>query len=307
MDLRQLRYFVTVAEELSFSRAATRLHMAQPPLSQQIANFESELGLPLFHRTTRRIGLTSVGRELLPEAQAILESVARFAQRAEERRRGELGELRLSVISGLATSELAELLRDFRHDNPGLKVTLEVHPSIWQLQAFRESTLDAGFLTLSSDVLTDFGTLQILEGRMSLAVPKEHRLAEKEHAEWSDLENEPMIWVEQESIVGDYYSGLRRCCQEAGFEPQVSQYAPNGATQVWMVSAGLGVAPIHVRAKKGEWPGVRFLSLPADAPRHEVFFAWKKGALSPALQRFITFVQARFRPNSEPEEGSVSS
>lgn len=291
MELRQLRYFVAVAEELSFTRAAARLHMAQPPLSQQIAGFEAELGMPLFHRTTRRIELTSVGRELLPEARAIVESVERFAQRAAARRRGELGELKLSVISGLATSQLAELLRGFRHQNPGLKVTLEVHPSIWQLQAFHESTLDAGFLSLPKDQLVGFQALQVLEGRMSLAVPKTHRLVDREKVEWEDLRGEPMIWVEPDAIVSDYYADLGKRCREAGFEPQVTQYAPNGATQVWMVSAGLGIAPIHVTPKKGEWPGVRFLALPANAPRHEVYFAWKRGAVSPALERFIGFVE----------------
>lgn len=293
MELRQLRYFVAVAEELSFTKAAARLHMAQPPLSQQIAGFEAELGMPLFHRTTRRIELTSVGRELLPEARAIVESVERFAQRAAARRRGEMGELKLSVISGLATSQLAELLRAFRAEHPGLKVTLEVHPSIWQLQAFHESTLDAGFLSLPQDQLVGFEAMQVLEGRMSLAVPKTHPLVDRERLQWTDLQGEPMIWVESGAIVSDYYAGLRKRCREAGFEPQVTQYAPNGATQVWMVSAGLGIAPIHITPKKGEWPGVRFRPLPEDAPRHEVYFAWKKGALSPALERFIRFVESR--------------
>jgi DNA-binding transcriptional LysR family regulator len=267
--------------------------MAQPPLSQQIAGFEAELGLPLFQRTTRRIELTSVGRELLPEALSILAAVERFSHRVEARRRGELGELKLSVISGLANSQLAELLRAFRAENPGLQVTLEVHPSLWQLQAFHDSTIDAGFLSLPEDELVGFGTVQILEGRMSLAVPKHHPLADREGAEWSDLKEEPMIWVEADSIVSDYYTGLRKRCREAGFEPQVTQYAPNGATQIWMVSAGLGIAPIHITPKKEEWPGVRFLALPEDAPRHEVYFAWKKSEPSPALARFIDFVRAR--------------
>jgi DNA-binding transcriptional LysR family regulator len=302
MELRQLRYFVAVAEELSFTRAAARLHMAQPPLSQQIAGFESELGLSLFHRTTRRIELTSLGRELLPEARAIVDSVERFSQRTEARRRGELGELKLSVISGLATSELAELLRGFRAENPGLKVSLEVHPSVWQLQAFRDSTLDAGFLSLPEQELMGLGAIRVLEGRMSLAVPKDHPLASKDRASWNDLDGQPMIWVEAGSIVGDYYSGLRKRCRQAGFEPQVTQYAPNGATQVWMVSAGLGIAPIHVTPKRHEWPGVRFLALPDDAPRHEVYFAWKKGAISPGLERFIAFVEGRLTANPTASE-----
>lgn len=292
MDLRQLRYFVTVAEELSFTRAAKRLHMAQPPLSQQIAGFEAELGLLLFRRSTRRIELTAVGRELLPEARAIVDSVERFSRRSEARRRGELGELKLSVISGLATSQLAELLQSFRCQNPRIKVTLEVHPSIWQLQAFHESTLDAGFLSLPQEQLVGFEAVRILEASMVLAVPQSHDLAGRGWVGWIDLQDEPMIWVEPQAIVADYYSELRRCCRKAGFVPQVTQYAPNEATQIWMVSAGLGIAPIHIVPKKGEWPGVRFLPLPEDSPRYEVYFAWKKGTLSPALERFIGFVKS---------------
>ena len=128
---------------------------------------------------------------------------------------------------------------------------------------------------------------------MSLAVPKSHPLVQRERLDWTDIQGEPMIWVEPDAIVSDYYADLRKRCREAGFEPLVTQYAPNGATQVWMVSAGLGIAPIHITPKKEEWPGVRFLPLPADAPRHEVYFAWKKGVLSPALERFISFVETR--------------
>lgn len=295
MDLRHLRMFVAVAQELSFTKAAQRLHMAQPPLSQGIAGFEQELGVALFHRTTRSIELTAVGRELLPEAVAILESVERFSQRVEARRRGELGELRLSVISGLANAELAKLLRVFRKENPGLTVSLDVHPSVWQLRALQSGALDAGFLSLPPDRLEGLDSLLLSEGRMSLVVPKGHRLAGRKRLRWSELRDEPMIWVEPEVLWSDYYKEFKKRCQEAGFEPQVSQYAPNVATQVWMVSAGLGVAPIQVTPPAGDWPGVVFLSLPGDAPKHEIRMAWKAVEPSPALRRFIEFVGQRTR------------
>ncbi len=293
MDLRHLRYFITVAEELNFTRAAQRLHMAQPPLSQQIAQFEQELGLTLFDRSTRKVALSAVGADLLTEARAILESVDLFLAGVESRRRGERGQLRLSVISGLANSELAELLRDFRGTYPGISVSLEVHPSVWQLKAFRDSALDAGFLSRPEAELSGLGSVRILEGPMVLAVPREHPLCARAQLSWQDLNSEPMIWIEAASTAGDYYAEMRLRCREAGFEPLVTQYAPNGATQIWMVSAGLGVAPIHVTPKRADWPGVVFLSLPDNAPRHEIRFAWKATSLSPALGHFIDFVKAR--------------
>ncbi len=291
MDLRQLRYFVAVAEELSFTRAAERLSMAQPPLSQAIAAFEAELAVTLFHRTTRKIELTAMGRELLPEALSVLEAVERFSARVEARRRGELGQLRLSVISGLANAELAGRLRLFRSKNPGLTVSLEVHPSVWQLQALRDGALDAGFLSLPPDRLGGLESQLISRGRMSLAIPKGHRLATRKRLRWSDLADEPMIWVEPEAIWSDYYSELRKRCAEAGFEPEVTQYAPNVATQVWMVAAGLGIAPIQVTPPEGDWPGVVFLPLPSDAPPHEIRIAWKASDPTPALARFLEFVE----------------
>ena len=291
MELRQLRLFVAVAEELSFTRAAQRLMMAQPPLSQGIQAFEAELGVTLFHRTTRRIELTSVGRELLPEARAILESAERFEQRAQARRRGELGELRLSTISGLATAELAKLLRRFRADHPGLSVSLDVHPSVWQMQALLAGSLDAGFLSLPPDRLEGLESLLLSRGRMSLAVPKDHRLAGRKRLRWTDLIDEPLILVEAEVTWSDYYVEFQKRCRAAGVDPQVSQYAPNVATQVWMVSAGLGIAPIQVSPPAGEWPGVVFLHLPPDAPQHEIRIAWRPLDPSPALGRFVEFVR----------------
>lgn len=291
MDLRQLRLFVTVAEELSFTKAAQRLHMAQPPLSQGIAGFEEELGIKLFHRTTRQIELTSMGRELLPEALEILQSVERFSQRVEARRRGELGELKLSVISGLANAELAKLLRVFREENPGLTVSLEVHPSVWQLQALRTGALDAGLLSLPPDRLDGMASQLLSRGRMSLAVPKGHKISTRKRLRWTDLQSEPLILVEPDVIWPDYYVEFKKRCRQAGFDPQVSQYAPNVATQVWMVSAGLGVAPIQVTPPEGDWPGVVFLTLPTDAPRHEIRLAWRDSQLSPALQRFLEFMK----------------
>ncbi|MCA9792651.1 MAG: LysR family transcriptional regulator, partial [Candidatus Eremiobacteraeota bacterium] len=153
MELRHLRYFVAVAEELNFTRAAEREMVAQSSLSQQIQDLEQELGLQLFARSTRKTELTSVGQDLLAEARAILKRVERFEQRARRRSRGQLGRLRLSAISALANAELAELLRGFRGQHPDIEVGLDVHPSLWQVAALREGTIDAGFVTLPDSLL----------------------------------------------------------------------------------------------------------------------------------------------------------
>lgn len=290
MELRHLRYFVAVAEELSFTKAAERELVAQPSLSRQIRDFEAELEVELFVRSTRRTELSAVGRELLPEAKAILRRVDRFKESVSRRKRGELGELRLSCISALANAGLASLLRTFCEGNPGLSVGLEVSPSVVQAEALRSGTIDAGFLTLSEDELAGLNYREMFSGPLSMAVPQGHPLSRKKSLSWTDLRGEPLILVEQGAIVAQYYSGFFRRCREAGFEPSVPQHAPNGATQIFMVSAGLGLAPVFLPGFHTEWPGLRVVPLPEDAPWLKVLFAWRSS--SPALERFLSLLDS---------------
>lgn len=285
MDFRHLRYFVAVAEELNFTRAAERELIAQPSLSQQIRELEAELEVELFVRSTRRTRLSAVGRDLLPEARAILRNLEKFKESAQRRKRGELGELRLGCISALANSQLADLLRGFRTDNAGLTVSLEVMPSLLQADALRQGSLDAGFLTLSSDELVDLEYREIYSAPLSLAVPSGHPLSQVSSLQWTDLKSVPLILVEAGAIVPSYYSGFFRCCREAGIEPVVQQHATNGATQLFMVSAGLGVGPIFIPGAGTPPTGVTILPLPEDAPWLKVFLAWKTP--SPSLERFL--------------------
>ena len=293
MEIRHLRYFVAVAEELNFTRAAERELIAQPSLSQQIREFESELEVELFVRSTRRTELSAVGRELLPEARAILKRVDKFKESALRRKRGELGELRLGCISALANANLAELLREFRGSHRGLTVSLEVLPSLIQADALRQGSLDAGFLSLTEDELVDLEHRQIHSAPLSLAVPLGHPLARLKGLKWTDLKSVPLILVEPGIIVPKYYSGFFRCCREAGFEPMVPQHAPNGATQLFMVSAGLGVAPIFIPGASPAPPGVAVLPLPDGAPWLKVFLAWRN--LSPSLDKFLATTEKFLR------------
>jgi len=294
MELRHLKYFVAVAEELSFTKAAERLHIAQPPLSQQIVALEEELGLLLFTRTTRKTDLTQAGKEFLPEARAILESVNRLEQNAQLRKKGELGELSISTVSSLASRHFASTLRAFQKDNKGIKVALISNASIWQIQALRENKIDVGFLLLPPSYLQGFESWRFLKGSMKLAVPSNHPLAKKSQVEWKELANEPIILVEPEVIYQDYYREFLVRCRSAGFEPAVSQYSHNVATQIWLVSAGLGVAPVHFTPDAERATDVKFVSLPKDAPTFEASMVWRKNDPSPALEKFIRYVKNNY-------------
>ncbi|MBF5041809.1 LysR family transcriptional regulator [Aggregicoccus sp. 17bor-14] len=295
MELRHLRYFVAVARELSFTRAARRLHMAQPPLSQQIKDLEHELGSALFERAGRTVLLSEAGRELLPEALDILERVERLQERATRRARGEQGALSVALISSFATPRFAAMLRDFQRRHPGVLITLGDHPSSWQLEALGRGALDVGFLRPPRKPPANLRTHVLRREAMRLAVPQAHPLAKQPVAEWRALEGEPLILIES-GASGDYYGAFFERCRHAGFEPSVRQTTHNVATQVWLVSAGLGIAPMPTTPDVERYPGVAFVDLPRDAPVGETAIAWRGSDESPALRRFVDFAREALSP-----------
>ncbi len=244
MELRHLRYFVAVAEELSFTRAAKRLRMAQPPLSQQIRALEEELGGELFERAGRTVLLTRAGADLLPEARQILEAVDRLRERAMRRARGEQGALSIGMVTSFATPRLASMLQQFQRVHPGIQLSLGDHPSSWQLEALVRGDLDAGFLRPPAKMPEQLKRVVVQREPMRLAVPSAHPLAKRGVAGWKDLAGEPLILVEAGVAPPDYYSAFFERCRQAGAEPTVRQTTLNVATQVWLVSAGLGIAPL---------------------------------------------------------------
>jgi DNA-binding transcriptional LysR family regulator len=288
MDLRHLRYFVAVAEEASFTRAAARLHIAQPPLSQQVRALEEELGCALLERTPRRVLLTAAGKELLPEARQLLEGVERFREHAARTGRGEEGSLSVALVSAFATPRFAAMLREYQRRNPGIRLALGDHPSLWQLEALERGELDAGFLRPPARLPPHLEALSLRRERMRLAVPSTHPLATKGRAGWDDLRGEPLILVEATVAAADYYSAFFDRCRDAGVEPLVRQTTRNVATQIWLVSAGLGLAPLPNAPDLVEpYPGLALVDLPRDAPVGELALAWRRGDPSPALRRFV--------------------
>ena len=288
MELRHLRYFAAVAEELSFSRAAERLHMAQPPLSQQIRDLERELKLELFDRSHRKIRLTSAGKDLLADARAVLESVSRMEYRAKLRSEGNLGRLVIGVNTAIVTpAYFARLLRSFQNANPGVVFTMIDYNSARQVDALMANEIDVGFLRPSSLIPAQVTTHRLNRQVMRIAVPDLHWIAKKRRVAWRDLANENFVMV-QRDIAGDFYNDFYARCRNAGFEPKIKQFVSNAATLFWLVSAGMGIAPTPTTSETAN--GVTFVALPADAPVYETALAWRKSDVSPVLQRFVQFV-----------------
>lgn len=289
MELRHLRYFVTVADEMSFTRAAQRLHIAQPPLSQQIRDLEEELGFSLFVRRSRSIMLTQAGKEFLPEARQILENFAKLRQRALLRARGDLGLLTIGIISSMARPAFAATLRSFQKSNPGIKISLVQQPSSWQVEALTAGEIDVGFLRATDELPKDLDIQHIRREAMKLAVPSDHHLAKRKKVEWEELASEPFILIEKDVTGLRYYDAFFNICRRAGFEPLIQQYTMNIATQVWLVSAGLGVAPITIIPDAHHLGGVSLANLPKNAPTYETAMAWRSSDSSAALRKFVDF------------------
>jgi DNA-binding transcriptional LysR family regulator len=284
MELRHLRYFVAVAEQLSFRGAAEKLHMAQPPLSSQIKSLEEELRVQLLQRTTRSVVLTHAGRVFLEEARAVLAASSQAQQRARDAQHGLAGTLRVGMIAPVAGAWLAAILRRFRQNFPGVQLSLFDLTSTEQLRRLHGLELDAGLLRPpinSSELDYRF----IGESRQVLALPAGHRLAKKKRLEWKDFDGEELVLINPSAQHG-YYDSFFAACARAGVKPRPVQYANDIQTKMWLISAGFGIAPTAASLGEVRRPGLVFRPLPAGLPPVQTVLAWRRGDASPVLDHF---------------------
>jgi DNA-binding transcriptional LysR family regulator len=284
MELRHLRYFVAVAEQLSFRGAAHFLHMAQPPLSAQIKGLEAELGVKLLDRTTRSVALTHAGRVFLEEARAVLAASAQAEQRARDAQHGLAGTLRVGIIAPLAGGWLAGILRRFRQRYPGVQLSLFDLTSIEQLRRLHEQELDVGLLR-PPVTYPELDYKFIGESRQVLALPAGHPLARKKRLEWRDFHDQELVLIHPSAQHG-YYDSFFAECAKAGAQPRPVQYANDIQTKMWLISAGFGIAPTSVSMGEVRRPGLVFRPLPPGLPPVQTVLAWRRGNTSPVLQHF---------------------
>lgn len=243
MDLRHLRYFVRVAEELHFGRAATQLGISQPPLSQQIRALEDELGVALFERTSRRVRLTEAGEIFLPEARKALQQADHAAEVARRAARGEIGELALGLLSSvLFVPAVASALFRFRQAYPAIRLDLRELSLEAQLEALAEGDLDMGFVRSPEPPELSHGLMAtlMLEEEMVVAMRRDHPLADRATVAVADLAEESFVLYERRLGAG-FNEQLIRMCRAAGFEPRVIQESGGIATLLGLVSAGFGI------------------------------------------------------------------
>jgi DNA-binding transcriptional LysR family regulator len=295
MELRHLRYFVAVAEELSFSRAAERLHLAQPPLSSQIKSLESELGIRLFERSTRSVKLTPAGLVFLEEARAVLIAAERATQNVRKAEHGLIGALRIGILAPTATPRLARVLRSYRQKYPSVQFSLFELTSVEQLQRLRSDQLDVGLLRPPIS-FPELDFLFLEESSMILAAPAGHRLARARRIEWVDFHNEPLVLIHP-ALQHGYYDKFLELCTRANATPLVGQYANDVHSKMWLISAGFGIAPTTETIMEVKRPGLVFRKFPPGLPLVQTLLVWKRSNQSPVLRNFLECFATAAKPS----------
>lgn len=287
MELRHLRYFLTLAEELHFGRAAARLHIQQPPLSRQIQVLEEELGFPLFERSRRRVELTPAGAALYGRAQQVFDALDVAVHDARSAAQGETGRLVIGYPSSLAYSGLAELLRAFRTRFPGVELTLRELSPGEQIDALKAGSQDVGFVRSSPEDPALASELVRREPLM-VVLPDDHPLAKRRTVALGTLRHEPFVMFPRARGPA-FFDQLMALCAASGFMPRIAQEAPQ-LDIVSMVAAGFGVSIMPASMRHFHRPGLVFRAI-TGSPQTELLIVWRHQNLSPALHKFVDLVR----------------
>src|SRR5215831_7098963 len=284
MELRKLRYFTVLAEELHFGRAARRLHITQPPLSMAIQSLEDELRVKLFTRTPRRVTLTHAGATFLEHARTLLGRAEDAIEVARAADRGEVGRLRIGFMSATIYTLLPPLLRDFAARFPAVKLELRELAMPQQFLQLRSGEIDLGFVRPPvEDAELDSET--VLREPLVVALPRGHRLGKLSRIPARRLAAESFVLFQRQPGLVLHHLVLRFCI-ENGFTPRVAQEATQSHAVVGLVSAGIGVALVPESVQRTRMRGVEYRPLQEKTPPVETALAWRREDASPALVAF---------------------
>jgi DNA-binding transcriptional LysR family regulator len=287
MELRYFQYFVAVAEELHFNRAASKVGITQPALSQQIRSLEAELGFPLLRRTKQKVELLPAGNVFLKEAKRILYNVERAVQNARRVHEGKIGQLRIGFIGSAMYETLPTLLKAYRHTFPDVDVELRELPSSEQAQQLSEGYLDIGFVRSTSPFQDDSFALEtIAEEPLVLALATTHPLAQQNDVTLKELQDTPLI-IFPRQLGSDFYDAILRLFDREGLKPQVVQEVVEMHVIVSLVANGLGMALVPASVAALRPRDVVYKSVTEQAIRVPLAAAWQKHNRSPTLQAFL--------------------
>lgn len=274
MDLKQLRYFVMVAEELNFSRAAEKLHISQPPLSQQIKSLEEEMGVALLMRNRREVRLTNAGEVFLRESRLLLDQFRSAVNSTVRASQSNTGSIRLGVATSALFSVMPTLATLMRSEFPNVDVLVTDMQSDDQVRAVALGALDIGVVHVKAERM-NVCRQQVFSESFAVVLPAHHPQAGNPRFALADLADEPMVALPR-SHAPTVFDAIVGACSAAGFSPTVKHYARNPLTIMQMVRAGFGVALVPRSYCESSYPGVLFRDVPTAVGRIRLEVIWSE-------------------------------
>jgi len=293
MEFRDLHSFIAVAEELSFTRAAHRLNLAQPPLSQRIKQFENELGTPLFARTKRRVTLTDAGRALLPLARQILNASDAAIHTTRMIGTGHGGRITFGAFYSAIYTVLPEIIRPFAHAYPAVDIQIREMVVTQQLKALRDGSIDVGFVRLAH-VPAELATLDLLQETFMVALQTDHPLAKAKTVSLRQLADEPLITLDPE-VNSEFHLATKAAFNACGLSPNISRQAIDMHLVLGLVSAGLGVALVPSSLAQIIHKYVVFRKLREPTEPMTLRLAWLADTETPLVLRLVEIAKQRAR------------
>jgi DNA-binding transcriptional LysR family regulator len=300
MELRHLHYFIAVAEELHFSRAAERLHISQPPLSQQILSLEEELGVKLFERTKRHVQLTEAGKVLLERSYLVLAQLEQAIAVTQQIGRGEVGRLAIGFVDSATYTVFPEVLRVFRAQFPAVELRLHEMTTAQQIQALHHKQVDIGIVR---SAISEPGVSVecFWPESLVLALPETHPLSAQPKVSLSALANELFIFFPAK-MGPIFYEQIMHSCQQAGFRPKVAQEAVQMQTIVGLVAAGLGIAIVPASMQNFHRGGVIYRPLQEQIPQTGLYLTWRQHDASPVINAFLSLARKATQGESNHDD-----
>jgi LysR family transcriptional regulator, benzoate and cis,cis-muconate-responsive activator of ben and cat genes len=296
MELRHLRYLVAVAEDLSFRRAAERLHVSHPALSQQISDLEDELGLKLFNRNSRRVELTEAGRAFLSGARRTLTAAKHAIIEAKEAAQGERGRLVIGTLGPITSPFLPQALARFHEQHPMVEATALHMSNPLQIESLLEGSIMLGIgyfdLPLEEDEREQLGTRLLFRPQFGIACSKKRKLSKRRKPSLKDFRYDKFIVLDPEYVDG--YEHLLRgfCRQFGGFEPEIGAMADSPESLISMIAAGRGVFLGLEIGLRGRTAPIDFHLLAELAGQMEIVARWKKQSQAvPTILKFVDVLQ----------------
>lgn len=288
IELRQLRYFKMLAEELHYGHAAGKLRISQSALSQQIKLMERQLGSPLFDRFKKKISLSEWGQQLYREATKIITQVDRSMDTLSLLREGLQGELRVGFVASAMSSFLPTVIQHFHHSFPSIRMRLEEMNNLAQLEALENGDLDIGFMR-SNQIGQNMELMPVLEETFTLVLPKGHPESRKGFIDFRRLQSEDFILFPN-TKSDFYFQQIVNMCAAAGFSPKITHQAIHGPTIFTLVACGMGISIVPTSLAKSATERVETVELKDITHRTQIFAVWKKNQDQLQIERFLSTI-----------------